>query len=168
MPDPGSVFVFRNTDGRYKAWVCISHRKEAKPSYCYFMALTLDSEVIPSLEELQECSFWGTGHMRHPVLPWSDSWLEQVWRLHPDVKPCHVGAYGLMVSRKDWKVMEAAFQFIGQLSIFPDLELHGNGSMLIRSFDFVQQFFNGTESKVFLDRGQRPFKLAAVVSEANA
>jgi hypothetical protein len=73
-----------------------------------------------------------------------------------------------MVTRKDWKAMEAKFQFIGQLNLLPNLELHGNGSMLIKTFEFVHQFIDSSENQVFKERGQKQFKVAAVVSVTNA
>ena len=168
FPELGSVIVFKNAFGNYKAWICISVRSGAKAPYFYFMCLDFEGVDIPSLASIQGCNYYGSGNMLNPVEPWSESSLEQVWRIHPEVKPCHVGAYGLMVTRKDWKAMEAKFQFIGQLNLLPNLELHGNGSMLIKTFEFVQQFFDSSENQVFKERGQKQFKVAAVVSVTNA
>jgi hypothetical protein len=40
--------------------------------------------------------------------------------------------------------------------------------MLVSTFDFVQQFFDGSENQVLPGRGQKQYKLAAVVSVTNA
>ena len=168
FPELGSVIIFKNAFGNLKAWICISVRTGAKPPYFYFMCLAFEGREIPSLADIQECNFYGSGNMLNPLEPWSESSLTQVWTLHPEVKPCHVGAYGLMVSKKDWKAIAANFQVIGRLNLFPNLELHGNGSMLVSTFDFVQQFFDGSENQVLAGRGQKQYKLAAVVSVTNA
>lgn len=161
----GDVFTFLAADNRYKMIICTGVYKAQSPHYYIFAALTYDSEEMPAIIDAIESDFWGVANVRNGIFKYEDSELENMWMIHPEIKPCQLGSYGFIISRKDYLKFKDKMVFVGNLKIVNNLDKNGNGGVNASSWRFLQGFFNNEMSSVLKYRAQKNFKVRSVLCE---
>jgi hypothetical protein len=158
----GDILTFKAADGNYKALLCTSTYKDESPQNFTFAALTYDSAEKPTIAGIYESGFFGTGNKKDEYYKYPDGELQNMWALHPEVKPYYLGSYGLVIWRKDFMKFRDNFEFIGNIKIVDHLDKNGNGSMNASDWNFLQDFFNQKFRTVLPDRGQTAYKVKAI------
>lgn len=161
----GDLLTFKATDERYKVILCTSTYKEKSPQNYTFAALTYDEKEKPTVESIVNSNFWGTGNTKHDFFKYSDVELNQMWSLHPDVKPYFLGSYALIIWRKDFLKFRDNFELISNLKIVENLDKNGNGSMNASAWEFIKDFFAKKINSVLPDRGQKIFNIKAIIKD---
>jgi hypothetical protein len=159
----GDLLTFKANDGKYKVILCTSTYKLRSPQSFTFTALTYDDLAKPGVESILNCEFWGIGNTRNAYFKYSDKELNQMWSIHPETKPYFLGSYGLIIWRKDFMKFRANFELIGNLEIVDNLDKNGSGSMNASGWDFLQDFFAEKINSIMPHRGQKKYKLQAII-----
>jgi hypothetical protein len=159
----GDLLTFKAADNRYKALLCISTYKEKSPQNYTFAALTYDSIEKPSIENLYESEFFGIGNTRDEYYSYSEEDLKRIWTIHPEVKPYCLGAYGLLIFRKDFMKIRDNFEFIGNFKIIDNLDKQARGSMNASDWALLKDFFSEKYKTLLPERGQKTFKVKSIV-----
>jgi hypothetical protein len=159
----GDILTFKAADNRYKVLLCTSTYKEKSPQNYTFAALTYDSIEKPTMESLRDSEFYGVGNRKDDYFKYTEVELEKMWRVHPDTKPYYVGSYGLIIWRKDFMKFRDNLELIGNLNIIDNLDKNGNGGMNASDWNFLREFFSERYKTALPDRGQKPFKVEAIV-----
>jgi len=161
----GYILTFKANDGKYKALLCTSAYKEDSPHYFTLAALTYDDFEKPAVANILHCDFWGIGNRKDSHFKYSDIELNQMWTCHPEIKPYVLGSYGLVVLRKDFIKFRDDFEVIGNLKIVDNLDKNGNGGMNASDLNFIKDFLSDKINSILPDRGQKLFKLEAIVKD---
>lgn len=159
----GDLLTFKANDESYKVMLCTSTYKEKSPQNFTFAALTYNDKEKPTIENILYSDFWGIGNTKNDYFKYSDNELNQMWSIHPDVKPYYLGSYGLVIWRKDFLKFRDNLEFIGNLNIVENLDKNGNGSMNASDWEFIKDFFANKINLVMPDRGQKTFKIKAII-----
>ncbi len=159
----GDLLTFKASDEKYKVLLCTSTIKDKSPQYFTFAALTYNDKEKPTTEKILNCDFWGIGNTRNDYFKYSDIQLNQMWILHPEIKPYFLGSYGLLIWRKDFMKFRDNFEFIGNLKIVDNLDKNGNGGMKANDWNFMNDFFTNKITYFLTDKGQQTFKLKAII-----
>ena len=158
----GDVLAFISGDGKYKALLCTSTVEESPMNFT-FAALSVDQSDLPTLSDIRNSQFYGIGNRKDDFFKYSKDELDNMWKIHPEVKPYYLGSYGLTVWRKDFVKFSDNFKLVGKVDVVNNLDKHGNGGMNASDWDFLRDFFNGKFKQFLQDRGQKLFELKAVV-----
>jgi hypothetical protein len=161
----GDIVAFKTENNNYKALLCTSTNRDKSPHYFSFAALTYDSPERPTLEDIQNCNFFGIGNRKNDYFKYSDQELDKMWRLHPDIKPYFLGSYDLTIWRKDFMKFRENLEYIGNVSIVDNLDKNGNGGMNVSEWIFLKDFFNQKYLTVLIDRGQRQFSVESIIRD---
>jgi len=161
----GDLLTFKAADERYKVMLCTSTNKDKSPHNFTFAALTYDDKEKPTVEKILHSDFWGIGNTKNDYFKYSDIELNQMWRLHPDIKPFYLGSYGLVIWRKDFLKFRDNFELISYLKIVDNLDKNGNGSMNASDWEFIKDFFANKINSIMPDRGQKTFKIKAIITD---
>ncbi|WP_114940506.1 hypothetical protein [Mucilaginibacter endophyticus] len=161
----GDVLTFLAADNRYKMIICTSIYNEKSPHNYTFAALTYNSEKIPTVVDAVEDDFWGVANIRNDIFKYSNSELENMWMIHPEIKRCQLGSYGFIIWRKDYLKFKDKMMLIGNLKIINNLDKNGNGGVNASSWSFLQGFFNNEVSSVLKYKSQKMFKVRSILCE---
>lgn len=161
----GDLLTFKANDEKYKALLCTSTYKEESPHYFYFAALTYDDFEKPTVANILHYDFWGIVNSKDYHFKYSDIELNRMWTFHAEIKPYVLGSYGLLVLRKDFMKFRENFEVIGNLKIVDNLDKNGNGGMNASDLSFIKDFFSDKINSILPDRGQKSFKLKAIVKD---
>lgn len=161
----GDLLTFNANDENYKVILCTSTYKEKSPQNFTFAALTYNDKEKPTIENILSSDFWGIGNTKNDYFKYSDNELNQMWSIHLDVKPYYLGSYGLVILRKDFLKFRDNFEFISNLKIVENLDKNGNGSMNASDWEFIKDFFANKINLVMPDRGQKTFKIKAIIKD---
>jgi len=160
----GDLLTFKAADGKYKALLCTSVYKDKSPHNFSFAVLTYDSIEKPTFEKILEGEFFGIGN-RYSCFAYSDNEVERMWTLHPEINPYHLGSYGLIIWRKEFVKFRDNIEIIGNIEIIDHLDKNGNGGMNGSDWNFLQDFFNEKFKTILPDRGQKVFKIKAILRD---
>lgn len=161
----GDLLTFKTADERYKVLLCTSASKEKSPQNFSFAALTYDNEDKPTVEDILLSDFWGIGNTKNDYFKYSDIELNKMWNIHPETKPYFLGSYRLIIWRKDFMKFRDNFEIIGNLKIVDNLDNNGNGGVNPSDWSFITDFFTFKINSILPERGQKTFKLKAIVKE---
>lgn len=161
----GDLLAFKANDGKYKVLLCTSTYKEKSPQNFTFAALTYDEIEKPTVEKILNSDFWGIGNTKNDYFKYSDSELNQMWNIHPETKPYLLGSYGLIIWRKDFMKFRENIEVIGNLKIADNLDKNGNGGMNASDWNYIKDFFTDKINSLLPDRGQKKFKLKAIIKD---
>lgn len=159
----GDVLTFSADDGKYKALICTSVSKEKRPQYFTFTATTVDQERLPSINDVTENDFYGVGNIKADFFKYSEEEINNMWNQHPEIEPYHLGSYGLVIWQKDFMKFRDNFSLIGNLKLVDNLDKNGNGNMNSSDWVFLKDFFNQKFKNVLVERGQKQFKVKAII-----
>lgn len=161
----GDALAFKAIDGSYRVLLCTSIYQKTSPHYYYFAALNYDDIIKPTVERIMESEFFGVGNTMNEYFKYAESKLEKMWSFYPEIKPYCIGSYGLLILKKDLSKFRHEFEYISNVPIVDNLDKHGNGSMNSSSWGFLQVFFSSDYGKSFTERGQRCFKVKAMIRD---
>lgn len=161
----GDLLTFKANDEKYKVLLCTSTFKEKSPQNFTFAALTCDDTQKPTAEKILNSEFWGIGNRKNDYFKYSDIELNQMWRIHPETKPYFLGSYGLIIWRKDFMKFRDNFELIDNLKIVDNLDKNGNGGMNAGDWNYIKDFFSDKINIVLSERGQKAFKVKAILKE---
>jgi hypothetical protein len=159
----GDLLTFKATDNKYKVLLCTSVYKERSPQCFAFAALTYNSFDQPTITNIIESEFLGIGNSIANYFKYSDKEGTKMWAIHPDIKPHFLGSYGLIIWRKNFMKFRDNVEVIGNLKIVDNLDKNGNGGMNASDWTFLNQFFSDNYILTLRNRGQKPFKLKAIL-----
>jgi hypothetical protein len=94
---PGDVLSFLAADNKYKAVLCTGIYNERSPHYYNFAATTYSSEVKPSLQDISQAGFYGVTTKNNEYFPYSELESENMWKVHPEIRPYVLGSYGFTI-----------------------------------------------------------------------
>ncbi|WP_146191041.1 hypothetical protein [Sphingobacterium athyrii] len=161
----GDLLTFKAADNRFKMLLCTNTSKERSPQYFIFSALTYDSFDKPTTSNINIIEFFGIGNRKCDYFKYSDNELNKMWSIHPETRPYFLGSYGFLIVRKDFMKFRDNFEVIGTLNIIDHLDKNGNGSMNISDWELIKDFFANRINSVMLDRGQKTFKIDAIIKD---
>jgi hypothetical protein len=161
----GDVFAFQGLDERYKAILCTSTLKVRRPFLFEFTALTIDTLIKPSLEDIVATDFYGKGNRYDEYFEYSEAEKLKMWRVHPEIKPYCLGSYGLGISRRDFMKARDHFHFLGNLNVVDHLDKHSGSGMNASDWDFLKEFFTDKFKTVFQERGLNTYRVAAIIRD---
>lgn len=98
----GDIITFIANDTNYKALICTSTYKDKSPQNFNFAALNYERPVLPTLDDILKCNFFGIGNTKNDYFKYSEKELNNMWSIHPDIKPYFLGSYGFTIWRKDF------------------------------------------------------------------
>lgn len=161
----GDVLTFKASDNKYKLMICTSYYKDRSPFRFNVAALNYSSDKMPVLNDVLDCEFYGIGNRMSEYFKYSQKELDKMWTIHPDVKPYSLGSYGLLICRKDFMTFRDNFELICNLDIVDNLDKNGNGGMNTSALHALDDLFVNKLTVLEKDRGQRKFKIEAVVRD---
>ncbi|WET67883.1 hypothetical protein [Sphingobacterium sp.] len=161
----GDLLTFRAADNKFKVLLCTSTRKDKSPQYFIFAALTYDSFDKPRTSNINDIEFFGIRNRKCDYFKYSDDELKKMWSIHPETRPYFLGSYGFLIIRKDFMKFRDNFEVIGNLNIIDYLDKNGNGSMNISDWELIKDFFANRINSVMLERGQKAFKIGAIIKD---
>lgn len=161
----GDLLTFKATDDKYKVLLCTNTNKNQSPQNFTFAALTYDSLNKPTVSDILDTNFWGIGNTENNYFKYSEIELNKMWTIHPETKPYFLGCYGLIIWRKDFMKFRDYFEIIGNIKIVDNLDKNGNGGMNASDFNFIKDFFINKINAVLPERGQKTFKLKAIMKD---
>lgn len=159
----GDLLSFRALDGNYKVLLCTSVFKDKSPHYFTFAALSYNSSIKPDISNILSSEFLGIGNTRNDLFKYPEAQLEKMWAIHPEIKPCLLGSYGLIIWRKEFINMSDQFEIIQNIKIVDNLDKNGNGSMNASDWNYLNRFFASDFISTFKNRGQNLFKLNSII-----
>ncbi len=159
----GDLLTFKASDNKYKALLCTSTYKDKSPQYFLFAALTYDSFDKPTIANILDTEFMGTGNTKNDYFKYSEIELSKMWAIHPETKPYFLGSYGLLILRKNFMKFRDNFECISKLKIIDNLDKNGNGSMNAGDWNYLNSFFSDNFISLLNNRGQKPFKLKSIL-----
>ena len=161
----GDLLTFKASDNKYKALICTSTYKDKSPQNFTFAALTYDNDYKPTISEILDCDFYGIGNTKNDYFRYTDKELRNMWLFHPEIEPCFLGSYGLVIWRKDFMRFRENFELIGNISIVDNLDKNGNGSMNASAIDVLNNLFVNLDSILIDNRNQKRFKFKALLKD---
>lgn len=159
----GDVITFISSDNKYKALLCTSTHKDKSPQNYTFAALTYSSHKKPVVDDLIASEFYGVGNTKNDYFKYSESEIEKIWRIHPEIKPYFMGSYGFIIWRKDFMKFRDNFEIIGNLNIVDNLDKNGNGGTNASDWDFLKDLFTDKLKNKLNERGQNTFKVISII-----
>ncbi len=105
----GDLISFKASDGNYKVLLCTSAFKDKSPHYFTFAALSYSSSIKPDISNILSSEFLGIGNTRNDLFKYPEAQLEKMWANHPEIKPCFLGSYDLIIWRKYFMKMSGQF-----------------------------------------------------------
>ncbi|WP_418360286.1 hypothetical protein [Sphingobacterium detergens] len=161
----GDLLTFKAADNKFKVLLCTSTSKDKSPQFFIFAALTYDSFDKPTTSNINDIEFFGIGNRKCDYFKYSDDELKKMWSIHPETEPYFLGSYGFFIFRKDFMKFRDNFEVIGTLNIIDYLDKNGNGGMNISHWESIKDFFANRINSVMLDRGQKTFKIGAIIKD---
>lgn len=161
----GDVLAFKADDERYKAIICTSVFDEKSPQNFTFAISTIDQSDRPTIDKILKHNFFGIGNIKADYFRYSDNEIRIMWNEHPEIEPYHLGAYGLIIWRKDFMKFRDKFKLIGNIKIVNNLDKNGTGSVNASDWVFLRDFFNKKFKVVLPERGQKQFRVKAIVKD---
>lgn len=159
----GDVVVFKASDFQFRALICSSSYKIRSALYFNFLATSIEQLAKPTLTDIMDAEFYGTANSRDEgYYRYKDSEIEQMWKVHPEIKPSYIGSYDFMISRKTIVSKENHFLNIGNISIPSNIEMHGNGGMNVDCIDCIDELFTDDIHTRMSELGQKLFKIRAI------
>ncbi|MFC0513638.1 hypothetical protein ACFFGT_05480 [Mucilaginibacter angelicae] len=160
----GDVLAFLAADNRYKMILCTSVYTLRSPHNYTFAALTYDDERMPLITDAMNSDFWGVANFKDGIFKYPNQELENMWVMHPEIKPYYLGSYSFVIWRKDFLQFKDKMIFVGNLKIVNGLDKNGNGGANASSLGFLQRFFNNEISSILGYRSQKMFKVRSIIS----
>jgi len=161
----GDIVIFKAADNHFKALICTSVYFDKSPQYFTFAALTYDRKEKPTPQDILSDFFFGTVTKINDHFKYTDRQLEKMWGLHAEVKPNILGSYGFVIWRKDLMKFRDNLEILTNLKIIDNLDKNGNGSLNASDWNFLQDFFNQKFKSILVDRGQKTYKIAAIIQD---
>ncbi|HRE56689.1 MAG TPA: hypothetical protein PLW09_02625 [Candidatus Kapabacteria bacterium] len=159
----GDVLSYKANDDKYKVLLCIRVDKERSPHCYWFAALTYDAAERPSIEDVCESNFYGTGNSRSESYAYSADELENMWSWHPEIKPYFLGAYSYLIWRKDFMSFRDKIELLGNLSIVEHLEKHSGRVTNASSWTFLSDDRIDRYKTNPFGQEQKTFKVKAIL-----
>ncbi|MFD0752289.1 hypothetical protein ACFQZS_19195 [Mucilaginibacter calamicampi] len=106
----GDVITYLAADGKYKAFICTSIHNELSSAHYIFALTTYDDNVKPRLENITSSGFYGVINMRNEYFPYSESEVDVMWKMHPEIKPNILGSYGFIIWKKILRVLKTTLK----------------------------------------------------------
>lgn len=161
----GDILTFRASDNKFKLILCTSVYKERSPFNFTFAALTYTSKTIPTLENIMNCEFYGIGNCSKDYFKYTNTEINKMWAIHPEIKPYFLGSYGVIIWRKDFLKFRDNFEVICNLSIIDNLDKNGSGGMNASALAVLDALFVNKLSILENGRGQQKFKIKAILKD---
>lgn len=157
----GDVLSFKGADKKYKAIICTGIYSHHSPHYYEFAATTYSDENKPSLVDIINSKFYGVSNNKS--FAYSKLELDNMWTIHPEVKPYYIGSYGFLIWRKDLRTFYDELELIGNINIVHNLAQNGNGSVNASSLNFFRDFFAFDSLNILLERGQETYQIKSIL-----
>ncbi|CAM3732422.1 hypothetical protein [Flavobacterium chungbukense] len=167
----GDLLTFVNANNNYNIILCTNTNKTISPHNYTFCLLDYNDIQKPTIEQILSLNFFGVGNMtKTNHYNYSEEDLKNMWECHPEIKPCLLGTYSLIIWRKDFMTFRDNLEFISNLDILPNLNKNGNGAVNASSWGFLKEFFNDKIITIMNERNQEKFKLKAMIksNQSNA
>ena len=161
----GDFLTFIASDGKYKVIFCTSTYRKKSPQYFFLGATSLSMDTKPTIQDIVNSEFFGIAKKKEGAFKYSESELEKMWALHPEIKPCFLGTYGILIQRKELKVFRENFEFVANLSIVSNIDKNGDGSFYPGNKTFMNNFFTNNLKNIMEQRGQKQYKLKAILKD---
>lgn len=162
----GDILAFKGKDKKYKTIFCTRTNKKRSPFNFTFAGTDINQFDRPTIEKVIDSNFFGIGNTKNQYSPYfKDEEINQMWNLHPEINPYHLGAYGFTIWRKDFIKFRDQLEFIGNINIVDNLDLNGNGSMNASSWEVLNNFFSNNFEEVMNQRGQNKYQIKAIINE---
>lgn len=159
----GDLLTFLTDDGRYKVIICTSVYKEKSPQNFTFAATSIEQTNLPTIDEVIEHMFFGIGNIKANFFKYPEEETNKMWNEHPEIKPYQLGSYGLIIWRKDFMKFRDNFNRIGNINLIDNLDKNGNGSLNVSDWEFLKSIFNQNLQELLHDKGQKQFKVKAII-----
>ncbi|TSJ40599.1 hypothetical protein FO440_12680 [Mucilaginibacter corticis] len=157
----GDILSFKGIDKKYKAIICTGIYKDHNPHYYEFAATTYSDENKPSLVDIINSKFYGVGNNKS--FDYSKLELDNMWKIHPEVKPYYIGSYGFLIWKKDLRTFYSELELVGNINIVHNLAQNGNGSVNASSLNFLRDFFAFDSLNILLERGQETYQVKSIL-----
>lgn len=159
----GDILTFKGKDEKYKIIICTSTYKKRSPFHYNFAGTDLSQNEKPTIKKVIESNFFGIGNRKNNYLPFKDEEIKQMWNLHPEIIPYHLGSYGFLILRKDLLKFRDNLEIIGNVEIIDNLEMNGNGSMDSSSWEILNNIFTNNFEELMKQRGQKKYQVKAIL-----
>ncbi|RJE73083.1 GIY-YIG nuclease family protein [Reichenbachiella sp. MSK19-1] len=160
----GDFLTFKASDNHFKLFFCTSVFKQASPHNFTFAATNYSDTNKPTTESIIHTKFYGIGNRRDEYFKYPSDQLENMWSVHPEIKPNFLGSYGLTIWRKEFMSFRDNFELIGNLNIVTNLDKNGNGSMNASDKEVLNDLFVGNINELMEQRGQQLFETKAILA----
>ncbi len=164
----GDILAFKGKDEKFKTIFCTSTYKERSPHHFTFAGTDISQDEKPTIEKVVESNFWGIGNSVNKYSSFfKEEEIKQMWNLHPEINPYHLGSYGFLIWRKDFLKFRDNFELIGNIEIINNLDKNGNGSMNSSSWESLNNVFTNNFAQTMNQRGQQKYRIKAILKNKN-
>lgn len=164
----GDILIFKSTDEKYKSIFCTSTNKERSPHFFTFAGTDINQVEKPTIENIIDCNFYGIGNRKAENFGYNENEMNQMWNLHPEINPYHLGSFGFLIWRKDLLKFRDNLELIGNIEIIDNLDMNGNSSMNSSNWESLNNFFTKNLEKIMKQRGQNKYQVKAILKNKNS
>ena len=161
----GDFLTFKASDNNFILLFCTGVFTAASPHYFTLAVTNYSHTDKPTTESIINTKFYGIGNRRDEYFKYPNDQLEDMWSVHPEIKPNFLGSYGLTIWRKEFMSFRDNFELIGNLVIITNLDKNGNGSMNASDMDVLNNLFVGNINELMERRGQQLFQTKAILKK---
>lgn len=162
----GDILAFKGKDEKYKIIFCTSTYKERSPYHFTFAGTDINQNEKPTIKNAIESNFFGIENRVNKYSPYfKEEEIKQMWRLHPEINPYHLGSYGFIIWRKYFLKFRDKVELIGNIEIVNNLDLNGNGSMNSSSWKSLNNVFSNNLEAIMGQRGQKKYQVKAIIKK---
>ena len=160
----GDFFSFKTADETYRVIFCIESQIKKSPFYYLFAATTINTTYRPTTQDVKECGFYGIVNRKKFYLKTNKNAESIMWKDDfPELNPFIVGAFHLIISRKDFLKFEGDFEFIENLPIRENLHMTGNSGMNASSQESLNKLFLSDIDNYMGIQGQKSIVLTCIL-----
>ena len=157
----GDFLSFKASDGFYRVLFCSSVQKTRSPYFFNFSATAIKSKTKPTIKDIRESYYYGKGNRKG--YEFGKNELEKMWELHPEIKPNYLGAYELLITKKDFMSFRDEFELITNLPILENLNRNGSGGMNASDVKVLDDLFVNRIESFMKTQSQDKYLTEAII-----
>lgn len=160
----GDFFSFKASDEYHRVIFCIGVYNERSPFFFTFAATTISTKNKPSKEEIYQSGFYGIVNRKNLYFKTEQNINSGMWKdHHPEIEPFFLGAYGLLISRKELMHSREDFEFIVNLPIIENLQQAGNGSINVNGLEYLDKLFVTNIDEFMAEKRQKAIVISSIL-----
>lgn len=160
----GDFLSYRVEDNNYRVILCISTQITKSPFSFGFAVLTINQQKKPTKTDLLNSGFYGIVNRKKLYHKTKENSNSIMWKdHHPEINPFLIGAYTLLIWRKEFMRFREYFEFVVNIPIIKNLDLTGSGTMVATDKESLDKIFLSNIDEVMGERRQKAIVIPSIL-----